>query len=394
MAGRQLIGGPLTVGRMRMSVEMRFAELAKLDTVLALLRLALTWVAAASGMGALALALPHLVMGFVELLYYFVSNACKLSDMRWDGSGFRDLAAKMRWPLIAAIANSINGQVNFLVLGVLIQASTLGVFYFAFQLASQPTVFLAAALQNVLAPFLARDRGNLTLERLGMERIFAASMLFVPITTVATASFFPSLERLLWGGRWAAANSGIMFLCVGATYATIATILTGPLLGLRQFKAVAAFEAGKIFGTVGGAALGAVLVWRRNTLLPEWISDESVVCASTGLTMTLASLGQLVWIMRKYGTGWNTLLSMLTFGPLLAMLTAVAAQSIGHSLVTTLELPSSRLGAAVELGAVCAVYGMLIVLAIRFTAEGTLRDTVSVLPAGIRSRLNRVLALD
>jgi hypothetical protein len=136
-----------------------------------------------------------------------------------------------------------------------------------------------------------------------------------------------------------------------------------------------------------------VLVWRRNTLLPEWISDESVVCASTGLTMTLASLGQLVWIMRKYGTGWNTILSMLTFGPLLAMLTAVAAQSIGHSLVTTLELPSSRLGAAVELGAVCAVYGMLIVLAIRFTAEGTLRDTVSVLPAGIRSRLNRVLAL-
>ena len=391
MAGRQLIGGPLTVGRMRMSVELRFAELAKLDTVLALLRLALTWVAAASGMGALALALPHLVMGVVELLYYFVSNACKLSDLRWDGSGFRDLAANMRWPLIAAIANSINLQVNFLVLGVLIQASTLGVFYFAFQLASQPTIFLAAALQNVLAPFLARDRGNPVLERLGMERIFAASMLFVPITTVATASFFPSLERLLWGGRWAAADSGIMFLCIGTTYATIATILTGPLLGLQQFKAVAAFEAGKIFGTVGGAALGAVLVWRRDTLLPEWIRDETIVCASTGLTMTLASLWQLVWIMRKYGTRWNTLASMLTFGPMLALLTAVAAQSIGHSLVATLALPNGRAGAAIEFGSVCAVYGLLIVMAIRFTAEGTLRDTISVLPAAVRDRLNRML---
>ena len=393
LAARQVIGGPLTVGRMRMSVELRFKELAKLDTVLALLRLALTWVAAASGMGVLALTLPHLAMGVVELLYYFIGDACKLSDLRWNGSGFRDLAAKMRWPLIAAIANSVSTQVNLLVLGLLIPATTLGVFYFAFQLASQPTVFLAAALQNVLAPFLARDRGNPILERMGMERIFAAGMLFVPSTTVATASFFPSLERLLWGGRWAAANSGIMFLCVGATYATIASILTGPLLGLRQFKAVAAFEAGKIVGTVGGAALGALLLWRREALFPDWMSAETIVCASTGLMMTVASLGQLVWIMRKYGTGWNTLLRMLAFGPMLAMLTAVAAQSIGHSLVTTLALPSGRSGAAVELGTVCFVYGVLIIMAIRFTAEGTLRDTVSVLPAKIRDRLNGVLGL-
>jgi hypothetical protein len=377
---------------MRMSVELRFKELAKLDTILALLRLALTWVIAASGLGALALALPHLAMGVIELLYYFVSDACKLSDLRWNGRGFRELAAKMKWPLIAAIANSVSTQVNLLVLGLLVQASTLGVFYFAFQLASQPTAFLAGALQSVLAPFLARDRGNPTLERLGMERIFNAGMLFVPVTTVATASFFPSLERLLWGGRWAAANSGIMFLCVGATYATIATILTGPLLGLRQFKAVAAFEAGKIVGTVGGAALGALLLWRREALLPDWMGAETIVCASTGLMMTIASLGQLVWIMRKYGTAWNKLVRMLTFGPMLAMLTAIAAQSVGHSLVTTLALPEGRFSAAVELAVVCGVYGALIVMAIRFTAESTLRDTISVLPAGLRDRLNRLLA--
>jgi len=391
LAVRQLIAGALTVGRMRMSVELRFNELAKLDLILSVVRIAITWWAAAAGMGALALAVPHLATAVAELIYYGSCSACKLSDLRWNGSGFGELAAKMRWPLIAAIANTVNTQINLLVLGLLVPASTLGVFYFAFQLASQPTVFLAAALQNVLAPFLARDRGNPILERLGMERIFAAGMLFVPITTVATASFFPSLERLLWGGRWAAANSGIMFLCVGATYATIATILTGPLLGLRQFKAVAAFEAGKIVGTVGGAALGALLLWRHEALLPDWVSAETIVCATTGLMMTVASLGQLVWIMRKYGTEWNTLVRMLTFGPLLATLTAVAAQSIGHSLVTTLALPGGRLGAAIELGTVCSVYGVLIIMAVRFTAEGTVRDTVSVLPAKIRDRLNGVL---
>jgi hypothetical protein len=97
--------------------------------------------------------------------------------------------------------------------------------------------------------------------------------------------------------------------------------------------------------------------------------------------------------MRKYGTGWDTLLRMLAFGPMLATLTAVAAQSIGHSLVTTLALAGGRLGAAIELGTVCSVYGVLIIMAIRFSAEGTLRDTVSVLPARMRDRLNGVLGL-
>jgi O-antigen/teichoic acid export membrane protein len=392
LALRQLIAGALTVGRMRMSVELRFNELAKLDLNLSIVRIAITWWAAAAGMGALALAVPHLATAVAELIYYGSCNAFKRSDLRWNGSGFRELAAKMRWPLIAAIATTVNTQINLLVLGLLVPASTLGVFYFAFQLASQPTVFLAAALQNVLAPFLARDRGNPVLERQGMERVFAASMLFVPITTVATASFFPSLERLLWGGRWSTANSGIMFLCIGATYTTVATILTGPLLGLRQFKAVAAFEAGKIFGTVGGAALGALVIWRPEAFLPDGVSPETAVCASTGLTMTAASLAQLVWIMRKYGTEWQSLLRMLSFGPMLALLTAVASQSVGHSLVTTLALPEGRFSAAVELAVVCGVYGALILMAIRFTAESTLRDTISVMPAGLRDRLNRLLA--
>ena len=47
---------------------------------------------------------------------------------------------------------------------------------------------------------------------------------------------------------------------------------------------------------------------------------------------------------------------------------------------------------AVELAVVCGVYGALIVMAIRFTAESTLRDTISVMPAGLRDRLNRLLA--
>jgi O-antigen/teichoic acid export membrane protein len=330
----------------------------------------------------------------VEFVYFAFCGACKRSDYRWQGMAFREMARFMKWPMIAAVINTIQGQLNFLVLGIAIPASTLGLFYFAFQLANQPTMLLTSALQNVLAPFLARDRGNRIAEQLGMERVFAGAMLFVPITTVATASFFPTLELMVWGGKWSAINNGLYFLCIGATYATIAGILTGPLLGLQRFKAVAGFEVGKMAGTIGGAVLGALLVWidaNNETPLYEPIT---VVCVTTGAAMTLASLAQLVWIMRQFKVAPRDMVQHLTFGPTLAILTALAAQSIGHSIQDSMTLPEGRLGAGMEFIAVAAIYCTLIILAVRFTAEETLRTTVDVLPAPARRFLHRVLVMD
>ena len=253
---------------------------------------------------------------------------------------------------------------------------------------------LTSALQNVLAPFLARDRGNRIAEQVGMERVFAAAMLFVPVTTVATASFFPTLELMVWGGKWSAINGGLYFLCIGATYATIAGILTGPLLGLQRFKAVAGFEVGKMAGTIGGAVLGALLVWLDSTNSTPRYEPITVICVTTGAAMTIASLAQLVWIMRQYKVSPRDMVQHLTFGPALALLTALAAQSIGHSIQESMALSEGRLGAGLEFIAVATIYCTLIILGVRFTAEETLRTTLDVLPAPARRFLHRVLVLD
>ena len=394
MAGRQVLFAMTTVSRMRMSVDLRFSELAKLDVVSAILRIALTWWMASTGMGAIALAVPQAVTPVLEFVYFAFCGACKRSDYRWQGMRLPDMARFMKWPLIAAVINTIQGQLNFLVLGIAIPASTLGLFYFAFQLANQPTMLLTSALQNVLAPFLARDRGNQAAEKLGMERVFAGAMLFVPITTVATASFFPTLELLVWGGKWSAINGGLYFLCIGATYATIAGILTGPLLGLQRFKAVAGFEVGKMAGTIGGAVLGALLVWLDSTSGTPRYEPITVICVATGAVMTIAALAQLVWIMRQYKVAPRDMVQHLTFGPALAVLTALAAQSIGHSIRESMTLPAGRIGSGVEFITVATVYCALITMGVRFTAEETLRTTVDVLPAPARRFLHRVFVLD
>ena len=393
LAGRQILVAMTNVSRMRMSFDLRFKELARLDVTSAMMRIALTWWMAASGMGALALALPQAATPIIEFFYFAFCGACKRSDFRWQGMSLSDMAHFMKWPAVTAVITTIQTQCNFLVLGIALPASTVGLFYFAYQLANQPTMLLTSALQNVLAPFIARDRGNPVAERNGMERVFAGAMLFVPITTIATASVFPTLELLIWGGKWSATSNGLYFLCIGATYATIAGLLTGPLLGLQRFKAVAGFETAKMVGTIGGATIGALLVWLDSSVGVDGYAPITVICAATGVTMTITSLAQLVWIMRQFQVSRSDIIQHLTFGPGLALLTALAAQSIGHSIHTSLALTPGRFGAAVEFVSVATVYTVLIAMAVRFTAEETLRTTIDVLPGPARRLLNQAFQL-
>lgn len=392
LAARSLVFPIALVGRMRLAVDHRFVGLARLDSANAVARLAITWVAAAMGGGTLALALPYTLQSCIEAAVAVGMGGLRRSDFRPSTIPLKTVASMLAWPLALAILNSIRADISFLVIGLAIPASALGVFYFAFQLANQPTMLLASSLQNVLAPMLARERGSKSAERNGMGRVFSGAMLFVPVTTMAAASFFPATERLVWGGKWASATTGLYFLCVGATYATVAALLLGPLLGLQRFKAAAAFESLKLFGTIGGVLLGAALI----PAVQEGASTAApmtVISAAVGFGITVTSLAQLFWVARRFDLPRTETARNLFYGPMLAGLTAMAAQSIGTSVVDSVGLGGGRLAAAIELAAIAVTYFLLITLAIRFTAESTLRDTVAVLPPRAKQVAERLFQL-
>jgi O-antigen/teichoic acid export membrane protein len=392
LAVRSFVFPIALVGRMRLAVDHRFVGLARLDSVNAVARLAITWVAAAMGGGTLALALPYTLQSCIEAAGAIGMGGVRRSDFRPSTIPFRTVASMLAWPFALAILNSIRADISFLIIGLAIPASALGVFYFAFQMANQPTMLLASSLQNVLAPMLARDRGSKSAERDGMGRVFSGAMLFVPVTTMAAASFFPAGERLIWGGKWASATTGLYFLCVGATYATVAALLLGPLLGLQRFRAATAFEALKLVGTIGGALLGAALLptVARGAVAA---TPMTVISAAVGFGITVTSLAQLFWIARRFDLPRTETIRNLLYGPALAGLTAVAAQSIGTSIVQSAGIGGGRLAAAIELTSIAVTYLLLITLAIRFTAEGTLRETVLALPPRARQVAERLFQL-
>lgn len=382
------------IGRMRLAVNHRFTSLARADAFNALARLVLTWVVAANGGGALALAIPYTAQTIIEIFAVAALRGYRSSDFRIPWGGYGPIAKVLAWPLALAVLNSMRLDVSFLVIGAVLPAAALGVFYFAFQLANQPTMLLATSLQNVLAPMLARARGSFESERFGMERVFASAMLFVPVTTMAAASFFPAAERLVWDGKWSEAGPSVTLLCIGATYATVAALMLGPLLGLQRFKAAAWFEFIKMLGIVLGASAGGLAVGLAVPGGEDGPAPVTVVSAAVAAGMVLTSLAQLAWAARQYRIPAPEVARNLTFGPLLAGLTAIAATSIGHSITDSFTVGGGRAGALVELASIGSIYTLLIILALRFTAESTLRDSIAMLPAGIRGLANRVFVLD
>ena len=219
------------------------------------------------------------------------------------------------------------------------------------------------------------------------------AMLFVPITTMAAASIFPSAEQLIWSGKWAGAAPSVTVLCVGATYATVAGLLSGPLVGLRRFKESAGFELVKMLGIIGGAGVGALLMRVAPDAFAGRGGDVTAVSVCVAACMVATSVGQLLWVSRHYGFPRGETVRNLAFGPLLAGLTAIAAQSIGHSLFMSMGMVPGRSGALVELIAISLTYGVLILLAVRFTAEPVLRDTVDTLPGPAKTIAERLLAM-
>jgi O-antigen/teichoic acid export membrane protein len=390
---RQWMFPLILISRSRMAVNHRFGELAKLDTSVAILRLATTWVCAAAGMGALAMAIPIVISAAVEALYCSLASGLTRQSFRWSPRQLKDLVGTMRWPILVASLASIALQCQYLVVGAMVPVSVLGVFYFALQLALQPVLVVGTAFQSVFAPLLTRHRGNKDAETDLISRVFMGSMLLVPVTTLSIGGFFPLLERLVWNGKWSEACIPIAWLSVGATFSTATSVLVGPLLGARHFKTLAGIEFSRAVGVFGGAAIGGVLSQAVSWPDHPMLMPEAIVSAATALGMTVTSLFQLVRVMRRFGLSRGEIAYHLAYGPALSGLTVIGAVSLAHSAAESFALPSGALGTAIELAIGVAVFGAVILLAFRTLSEPTVRAVADMIPGPFRTIFRRALLL-
>jgi O-antigen/teichoic acid export membrane protein len=413
------------VGRIRMAVRQRFTDLARLDVANAVFRVSATAVLAWSGAGALALVIPIAMAPAVELVYFIANGTMRAIDYRWPKGALRETASIMLWPALVSVLISLNSQSNFLIVKPMLALASMGVFYFAYQIASQPLLAIASPLTNVLATYFAAERGEREREARAMVSVASGSVLFSSIFCFAIIALFPSVERLLWSGKWSEATLPVFALAGAGCWATAVGILSPALAGLRRFRAMAWFEALKCLGLFGGAALGAgLLVLDQRGMLPfseplrdlaSAVADKSanlsgsgpgsafeshdstVVGISTGIAVALVSIGQIAWLLRNHGARTASMLRVLVQGPLVSALAAIASVAVATLLTKALvaEMPalSGRTLALVEAACTGVLYLGCAAAILRLLAAGALREAIGLLPQRPRSLAMKVLRL-
>jgi hypothetical protein len=102
---------------------------------------------------------------------------------------------------------------------------------------------------------------------------------------------------------------------------------------------------------------------------------------------------QLWLIMRRYRMRGGDFLRALTFGPVVALLTMVAAESIGNSVAASFvpDTLHPMTLAALKFILIGVTFAGITIVCVRFLAEDTLRRTVDVLPKGVRPMAARLL---
>lgn len=193
---------PGVVLQARLSMQLRFGALSRIQMASAFIRYGGTVGLAWAGMGPLSFVLPLPVIALFESAAAYALT----KETPWRSpTGRRQwptLFRQSKWLVFVALATAVLNQGGYLVLGAIVDIKVVGSFFFAYQLIIQVEAILAATAGVVLFPVLARLAGEPARFRAATLRSARMLMLLAAPATVALIVGIDPLENLVWHGKW------------------------------------------------------------------------------------------------------------------------------------------------------------------------------------------------
>ncbi len=233
---------------------------------------ALTLVFAALGFGAYSFALPGPIVLLLRAIIYHRRAPSVRSRMQ---SGRRLLMILRRGAAVAGskFVNTLIGQGDYLVLGLLATTSELGFYYFAFRLAAAPIRMIATSLSTVLFPAMTRLRGDpARMSGSAVKSAVLLAWLATPLSFFQIAVAAPALH-LFFGDKWDPSIAVIQLLGLGLAVEGIMAVTRSYLGAAGKFNLafavsvvnaigfISACVAGTLLGSIHGLALAVSLFY-------------------------------------------------------------------------------------------------------------------------------------
>lgn len=155
IAAEVLLTGLTIVPQAALLSQMRFKAIASVNTFLAIGQTLGQVGLAFAGLGVLGLLIPRLAIVLIRLVVWWQMSGPPIrGPVRF--SRWAKLINDSAWVLGALMCFTLTQQGDYLLLGVLADATALGLYFFAFNLSIQAVTLLTSNLQTVLLPALSK----------------------------------------------------------------------------------------------------------------------------------------------------------------------------------------------------------------------------------------------
>lgn len=392
MAALSLIQQISFYPRAKMVSSLKFSRLAWIDVLGAIVKLATAFYCAKSGYGALTFVVAQVVAIALQIALTCIWADFHRSDFAVPTHWVQPTIALIRYPLGISIMISLMEQIDSFIASLFVPIASLGIYYFAAQMVTQPMRLVTTTLAGVLAPYGAIARGNKKLEDSNISTAFNAGIIFTPLFVLSIAAVYPSLERLIWGGKWESSILPVTLTAVFLVYPTVQGVLEGPILGMRRWARYIELLSWRTGAKIIGAVVG-IVVLKSAALTGASIAITLVV--SVGAASSISSYIQSRRIMLESGADRESVHYELWATPLYAILAVVATHGVSSSIleVLTIDPAEPRLIAGVEFALSLLIYGFISIVLLRFAYIGNLKALLFLVPARPRSVVCKLLAI-
>ena len=201
-----------TFQRIRLSIDMRFAQLAVLGTAGSILRniclVAFAWY----GLGPLAFTLPVIVVYVAEAIYLRLAVGA-LPRTKFDLTLAKSLLVGGGiWSMLAVFGSALIYRGDYLATSWLLPEDLAGEYFFAFQLVVALFSPLSIGVQAVVQPVMAKLRDDVQRRANAFVRMIRTAVFIATPASMAAAFITPLLIHLIWRGKWDAVAAPVQLL--------------------------------------------------------------------------------------------------------------------------------------------------------------------------------------
>lgn len=269
--------------------DMRFKEIAQIETVARITNSAIAYGCALYGMGAWTLVVQYLSYNAIQALLY----AYYEKQLPGRVKSFRQIRAILKFGfevMSARVIGVLSQRTDSLVIGRLIGSEMLGVYSYALSLANKPMDKIMSVLNQVMLPVLSRvQHEDEKLRRYFLKMIEMELLILLPIFVVFALSV-NLLVPLLLGDKWIKLIVPLQIFSLGGVFSYLSSVSSMVVLAKGSPRILVYFGiAGLIMTPSLMITLGLYLGF--NGILISWaVLTPLFALALFGVTIKLIGL--------------------------------------------------------------------------------------------------------